>query len=355
MHFIKRYRTLPMAEAVGYGRTVRGWWLTLAVAVAAVAAGVWAASELGEFRWPIVAGVGVVIALAAIGFHLLPLGSNIGETWSRLGTGLVVGVIVAATIGVVQLSIQRDTQRDMQNEQFRLTLSLQRDLEGFDLHGRDLHRIHLVGKNLRNADLEHADLTNAILIRSDFGGQDAELERVILNHTTLFRAKFRWAHMANAELASANGPRADFSHADLGGADLTQANLDLATLNDANLEDATLRTTTFRDAKLIGMHAYNTEFRKVVLNRARLNRADLSGSCFIATDLTQADLRNAILLGTDLSRADLGVNPPAIRADLRGAIYDSATKWPPGVSPAKLGAIRQSGEFKGRHPCPRSE
>lgn len=67
-------------------------------------------------------------------------------------------------------------------------------------------------------------------------------------------------------------------------------------------------------------------FESAGLRGQRLGRADLGG-----VDLNRADLRGADLSATTL----LGTN-------LTGAVYDAATRWPPGFDPAAAGATREA-------------
>src|SRR4051812_12095971 len=68
-----------------------------------------------------------------------------------IGRAIMVSVLLAVLVGVPQFLIDRQQkQRD-----FRLSLTLQQDLDGADLEGKDLSQVHLAGKSLRNANLRH--------------------------------------------------------------------------------------------------------------------------------------------------------------------------------------------------------
>jgi uncharacterized protein YjbI with pentapeptide repeats len=87
-----------------------------------------------------------------------------------------------------------------------------------------------------------------------------------------------------------------------------------ANLQGAVLTGASLRGANLCRADLRGANLYGADLRT-----ANLNGANLRG----------ADLRWADLRGADLTAAKLQhINPNG--ADLKGAIYDDNTQWPPG-------------------------
>lgn len=123
---------------------------------------------------------------------------------------------------------------------------------------------------------------------------------------TLAGAKLRGKSLAGAELASVDAAWADLRDTDLRGANLSGADLTGANLRRARLCGAKLTAT---------------------LRRARLNGADLRG----------ADLQ-----GTGLSRQ---VISNIEGADFRGAVYNSATRWPWGFDPKSEGCILVESSF----------
>ena len=73
---------------------------------------------------------------------------------------------------------------------------------------------------------------------------------------------------------------------------------------------------------------------------AVLGHADLSGC-----DLRDADLSGASLLETDFARsdlrgADLSACRPATMVNVRNARFDRGTRWPAGLDPSAVGAVR---------------
>lgn len=70
--------------------------------------------------------------------------------------------------------------------------------------------------------------------------------------------------------------------------------------------------------------------------------ADLSGKYlteanFVGANLRGANLKGAVIVRADLRRANLE-EAHLDRADLRGALYDSQTRWPAGFDPGRAGA-----------------
>jgi uncharacterized protein YjbI with pentapeptide repeats len=100
----------------------------------------------------------------------------------------------------------------------------------------------------------------------------------------------------------------------LQGLDLSGATLYWASLGDADLSFANLSRADLRGAML-----YRTICRGTNFSEANLGRDNLHGR----TDLRGADLSTAILQG----------------AILTDAVYDQATKFPPGFAPTESGMI----------------
>lgn len=74
------------------------------------------------------------------------------------------------------------------------------------------------------------------------------------------------------------------------------------------------------------------------LPHADLRGADLRFVHFRKANLAHARLDNAILFGTDLRGANLYM-ASLEGADLKNAKYDSATQWPDGFEPERVGAV----------------
>jgi hypothetical protein len=122
---------------------------------------------------------------------------------------------------------------------------------------------------------------------------------------------------------------------DLQGASLVAAQLGYANLQQLNLEGADLRDADLRCADL----------REAVLRNANLTGADLRGARldsaqFAGSTLRGADLRGADLVGRGVRHT--GWATDLASADLAGARYDAATRWPWGFDPAACGCVYEN-------------
>lgn len=120
----------------------------------------------------------------------------------------------------------------------------------------------------------------------------------------------------------------------LRGADLGQAEGQVGISTDVQ---AALTVLGRRRAEHDG--GVRLDLRDTDLRSARLagsfQNADLGGCQFAEASLALADLS-----GATLSRADLAAVQDLHGATLRDAVYDGATKWPPGFDYAGKGAVR---------------
>jgi uncharacterized protein YjbI with pentapeptide repeats len=122
------------------------------------------------------------------------------------------------------------------------------------------------------------------------------------------------------------------------GAYLVGANLRGADLNGVDLMQANLQRADLRAAQLAGARLQDTDLRWADLRGANLNGADLGGGCLGITKLSGADLRGADLRRTWLEGA--GWMPGSRWAvPIRGARYNSHTRWPEGFDPQQHGAV----------------
>jgi len=119
----------------------------------------------------------------------------------------------------------------------------------------------------------------------------------------------------NIDLSRANLQKNDFSNTDWQGANLEGAHLD-----DANLQGADLS-----EANLFGAALWRTD-----LQQAKLQNANLQWIRPFEANFSGADLRGANLQNVNLQHTQL-----------RGAIYNQATQWPPDFEPDQAGAIFQ--------------
>ena len=101
------------------------------------------------------------------------------------------------------------------------------------------------------------------------------------------------------------GNRANLRDANLGDANLSGANLRDANLNCANLRDANLSHANLSGADLSGANLIGASLRGANLRGATLYDANLFRATLYDANLHGADLRGSNLRGADLSSADL--------------------------------------------------
>ena len=180
---------------------------------------------------------------------------------------------------------------------------------------------------------------------------------------------------APLSLAQEKKPGLDRSNQLLERFDYTRANLENATFERSNVSfgtfaNANCNGANFRRAKLIGVSFNGTKLVGADFRGAKLTNAgfsgDLTGVNFEGTkcpcsfqgailqkanlkgvsgfvDVTRVDFSGAEIQGADFSEAkDYGPNS----ADFTGAIYDSNTKFPPGVDKKTCGAKAAKEDWK---------
>ena len=178
---------------------------------------------------------------------------------SDLGAALLTGAVVSFAVFALQLVFdarlrqledRRMEEQERRSEQLRiqgertalqLTVGLQSDLTGIDLHEQNLAGFYLSRKRMPFAVLANADLTEANLSRANLTGADlreARLVRAHLDDATLTRAFLTLANLRGAGLVGARLDEAELSGASLVNADLSGADLTGASLGGASLEGA---------------------------------------------------------------------------------------------------------------------
>jgi uncharacterized protein YjbI with pentapeptide repeats len=307
--------------------SVRG--LVGAVCAAAVAFAVARTTGAGQ-----AAATGLALLLGA-GAYMWAVDDS--KSWGDLGQGILISVVVAIAL----MSVQHDSderlrsleerraaesraaevrrQRAAERQSLQLTLTLQRDLSGTSLRGRDLSGFSLSGMRFVEAELDEADLTEANLWGSDLRRASAVETR--FDAALLGTADLRGATLAVVRFPAGqtDGP-APFDPSDPSARPVT------ASFRDADLYEA----------RMDGLELNHVPFGGADLTDANLQRAFLRGADLREARLAGADLRRARLTGATLCRADL------VEADLRGAIYDDQTRWPPGFDADERGARRES-------------
>jgi Pentapeptide repeats (8 copies) len=101
--------------------------------------------------------------------------------------------------------------------------------------------------------------------------------------------------------------------------------------------DLNLTGVDLREAVLPDIDLKRADLTGALLEGADLRAATLRETRLLDADLRKTDLREAQLQGADMRGADLG------GARVNGARHDRATRWPAGVDPDALGAIRIEG------------
>lgn len=125
---------------------------------------------------------------------------------------------------------------------------------------------------------------------------------------------------------------ARFVEPTLAGAALPDVRWAFADLEGVNLEGADLQ-----GALLCGASLSSANLRRANLNGADLRDAALLSARFQGVSLRDADLRGADFAGSGLNRVLWSDELEA--ADLSGARYDAATRWPWGFDPASHGCV----------------
>ncbi len=233
--------------------------------------------------WPLlgISVLGVSLALAASVEK-----GNRAQVWGELGRSLVVAGLLAFAVWLID-----DLRRPVEeHDALQVTLGLQQEMPGIDLHGKDLSGFDLTDRNLEGADLEDADLSSTSLVRTN---------------------------LADANLA----------HADLSGANLEEADLGGADLSDADLRDVEATLSVLREARM----------QDADLSGAELSGADMRGVCLAGGSLADASLPDARL--EDAALTDVDLEGARFWFDLRaaflrnigldGADHSSEARWPP--------------------------
>jgi uncharacterized protein YjbI with pentapeptide repeats len=110
---------------------------------------------------------------------------------------------------------------------------------------------------------------------------------------------------------------------------LRSARLDGVDLSDRNMQHVDLSYSSMRKSVLAHTRLAGARLDYADLTGADLQHADLAGASMVDTNLWRADLRGA----------NLGACGTAGSANLRKALYDKTTLWPPGFDPTIAGAL----------------
>jgi uncharacterized protein YjbI with pentapeptide repeats len=162
-------------------------------------------------------------------------------------------------------------------------------------------------ENFKGQDLRMRDFSNQNLDGSTF--EDAKCFLARFANTSLAKANFQGADLSSATFSGANAEGADFRDAVFGGTSMQSSNFTGANFQGTNLGNISFQGSTLKGANLNGAKGLSD------LQNADLRDADLRGAVFIATAYYMGGVR------------------------LRGAQYDSKTRWPAGFDVAASGAV----------------
>jgi uncharacterized protein YjbI with pentapeptide repeats len=318
---------------------------------------------------------------------------------SQLGAGLVAGALVAIAVGITQYALEqrvraaqdRDerarAERDrrfayaQQQSELRITVSMQRDLEGLDLVRRDLRGFVLARKNMRRVDLSGARLDGANLSEAnlDYSRLACPVESTVrdvlvcrerrlaahLVNAKLIAASLREAHLQQAVLRNVEAVGADFTRADLRTADASLGDFSLADFTASDLNNVNLFKARLEGADFQGADIRRAMLCYVRLRGSNLRRADLSETLLVGADLRGGGstrwnhawrhaagvglVRRHLRRGALANAVDVAFSTRSVTdlrdarlrgADLREAIYDENTLWPDGFDPHRRGAVK---------------
>lgn len=167
------------------------------------------------------------------------------------------------------------------------------------------------GKDYREKDLSKQDLRKKDLVGADFEG------------ATLVFSDFTGMNLAGVSFKDANLTGAKFVEANLTGADLRGA-----VVNQVHFTRAIMDKVNASGLKHSGLNRLNIAGAKS-FREADFRNSDLRGS------FAMGDFRGANFCGARL----VDIVYPNDRSDLRGALYDSRTRWPAGFDPVAAGAV----------------
>ncbi|MBN2515589.1 MAG: DUF2169 domain-containing protein [Deltaproteobacteria bacterium] len=207
----------------------------------------------------------------------------------------------------------------LENVNFAGTNLTGADLSGAVLTGAVVDRAHLKSSYLKGcllsrvhgheADMSHSDLSDADITESDFSQGNFEkacMDNAILENSKLEGARFKgasaqWTVFTAADLRKTDFRGADITRADFTDADIQNANFAETVAHSATFEGATGKSVNFEKADLRKSRADDS----TRLERADLQKADLSEANWEGANLTSSILRFATLTMTDLSRCNL--------------------------------------------------
>ena len=192
------------------------------------------------------------------------------------------------------------------------------DLRGANLRGAQLQGANLGAADLRKAILDDAQMNECALGRADLDG--ASLLRANLAGSDWLEAKPGGADLSGANLAQCTFLKADFSGARFVGADLSDATFVECQLDEADFSGAVMTKTTF-----VTSRGASVGFRNAGLNQAVFVHGCLFPDAdFSGASMERANLRGTLLTGARLDRASLQRSDLS-ECDASGASFEQAT------------------------------
>lgn len=141
----------------------------------------------------------------------------------------------------------------------------------------------------------------------------------------------------NADLGDTRFFRVRLNQTDFSGADLTQVVFEQCDLNRADFSGAKLSdATTFRQVNLNDSNFSGVDFQKADLEMVNFRGSNLQKTKNYG-DISRVNFSGADVRGADFSTATK-VSKETFWKDV---IYDDATKFPPGIDPVEVQAIKK--------------
>jgi len=119
-------------------------------------------------------------------------------------------------------------------------------------------------------------------------------------------------------------------------------------LQDVEWSMADLMNVEMKGTKLLRARMRHADLRGAALQGGDLRGADLAGALLVGARVAGADFQGADLRGTDFAGRGAGrviFDHDLFRADLTGAFYNAATRWPRGFDPVHQGCILVAPEY----------
>lgn len=239
-------------------------------------------------------------------------GATTDDRWlsPRVRVGLVVTLSVAAIVGIFDVYLLLDDLEQAAGDILIEAHGVVFDVALFGVLILFLDERREAARRRKKAADEHLEMIRGWHEQlQDFTGWHGE--EAAMRTAGLLRRLSRARARIEAPYAYAKG--AMLSDVWFIGADLAQANFERALIDRAKLDDADLRFATLGGARL----------DETSLKRANLFEADLTSSILRSADLSDADLEKANLGGADLSSACLR-RARLPRANLAHATLDGA-------------------------------